>query len=124
RAHDGGQRLGFLFGEIDHDQSIPGFAGEGRLAGHRAEPAAGTVRARSVELDPAETTRAGCADGAEGRARVPEAIRARSIRSRCGRGWDLRDMAHAALPMAGVARPTSWRISRLLKPKVMSAEAR
>jgi len=35
---------------------------------------------------------------------MPEAITARSIRSLCGRGWDLRDMVHAALrlpPEAG-----------------------
>ena len=83
RAHDCGQRLSFLFGEVDHGQSFSGFAGEGRLAAHGAEPAAGAGRARPVGVEPAETAGAGCADGAEQRARMPEPITARSIRSRC-----------------------------------------
>ena len=65
RAHHGGQRLRFLFGKIDHAQSFPSFEGEGRLAAHGAEPAAGAVWARPVRIEPAEATGAGRADGAE-----------------------------------------------------------
>ncbi len=61
------------------------------------------------------------ANGAGLKARVPVP---RGVRSRFGRGCDLRGMVHAALTMSGLARPTSWRISRLLKPKVINAEAR
>ena len=79
--------------------------------------------ARPVGIEPAEAARAGCADGAEHRPRMPEAITARSIRSLCGRGWDLRDMAHAAL-RSGAADMTSRRMSRRLNWKVISADAR
>ncbi len=82
------------------------------------------VRVRPVRVEPAEATGAGGADGAEDGARMPEAIRARSIRSLCGRGWDLRDMGHAATRAVGAAFRISPRMARLLKPKVISAEAR
>ena len=68
-------------------------------------------------VEEAEALRGAQADGARVQARMPMACR-------FGRGGNMRDMIHAALPMPGLARPTSWRISRLLKPKVISAEAR
>ena len=55
--------------------------------------------------------------------RVPQAIKARAIRSLCGRGLHLRDMAHAASRAVGAAAMIKPRISRLLKVKVISAEA-
>ena len=74
-------------------------------------------------IEPAEAAGARSADGAEDRARMPEAVTARSIRRRCGRGWDLRDMVHAAL-RSGAADITRRRMSRRLNWKVISAEAR
>ena len=55
------------------------------------------------------------------KARVPVTL---GVRSRFGWASDVHGMVHAALPMSGLARLTSWRISPLLKPKVISAEAR
>lgn len=72
-------------------------------------------------VEEAEALGGAQANGAGLKARVPVA---RGVRSRFGRRYDLCDMVHAALSMSGLARPTSWRISRLLKPKVISAEAR
>ena len=60
------------------------------------------ARARFVGVEEAEPLRRAQADGAKVETRMPEAIKARSIRSLCGRGWDLRDMVHAAL-RSGVA---------------------
>lgn len=68
-------------------------------------------------VEEAEALRGTQADGAGLKARVPKA-------RRFARGRTMRSMIHAATPMPGLARPTSWRISRLLKPKVISAEAR
>jgi hypothetical protein len=51
------------------------------------------------------------------------AIRARAIRSRCGRGRDLRDTAHAASRADGAALMINPRMARLLKVKVINAEA-
>lgn len=68
-------------------------------------------------VEEAEALRGTQADGARLQTRVPMA-------RRFARGRTMRDMVHAALPMSGLARPTSWRISRLLNPKVISAEAR
>lgn len=72
-------------------------------------------------VEEAEALRGAQADGAGLKARMPGA---RRVRSWFGWGCDMREMVHAALPMSGLARPTSWRISRLLKPKVIKAEAR
>ena len=72
-------------------------------------------------IEEAEALRGAQADGAGHEAWVPEAC---TVRNLVGCRCDFRDMVHAALPMSGLARPTSWRISRLLKPKVISAEAR
>ena len=72
-------------------------------------------------VEEAEALRGSEANGAGLKVRMPVA---RGVCGRFGRRYDLRDMAHAALPMSGLARPTSWRISRLLKPKVIKAEAR
>ena len=125
RAHHGGQRLGFLFVKFDHVQSSFRFDGERRLAAHGAEPAAGAgaLWARPLRIEPAEAAGAGCADGANRAARMPEAIKARANRSLCGRGLDLRDMAHAAARAEEAALRINCRIARLLKVKVMSAEA-
>jgi hypothetical protein len=68
-------------------------------------------------VEEAEALRGAQADGARLQARVP-------VAGQFARGCTMRSMIHAALPMPGLARPTSWRISRLLKPKVISAEAR
>ena len=72
-------------------------------------------------VEEAEALGGAQANGAGLKARVPVT---RGVRSQIGWGCDMRDMVHAALPMSGLARPTSWRISRLLNPKVISAEAR
>ena len=72
-------------------------------------------------VEEAEALRRAQADGAGLKSRMPTA---RGVRSQLGRKCDVRDMVHAALPMSGLARPTSWRISRLLNPKVINAEAR
>jgi hypothetical protein len=76
-----------------------------------------------VGVEKAEAARGAQADGARCEAQVPEPITARSIRRRCGRGWDLRDMVHAAL-RSGPAAMTRRRMSRRLNWKVISAEAR
>ena len=81
------------------------------------------ARARFVGVEEAKALRRAQADGTKVEARMPEAIRARSIRSRCGRGWDLRDMAHAALRSGAAAAWTNCRIARLLNWKEISAEA-
>ena len=72
-------------------------------------------------VEEAEALRGSQANGAGLKAREPVT---RGVRSQFGRGCDMHAMVHAALPMSGLARPTSWRISRLLKPKVINAEAR
>ena len=72
-------------------------------------------------VEEAEALRGSQTNGARLKARVPVT---RGVRSRFGWALDVRGMVHAALPMSGLARPTSWRISRLLKPKVIKAEAR
>ena len=72
-------------------------------------------------VEEAEALRGAQADGARLKARMPGA---RGVRSWFGRGCDMRAMVHAALPISELALLTSWRISRLLKPKVISAEAR
>ena len=72
-------------------------------------------------VEEAEALRGTQADSAGLKARMPAA---RGVCSQLRRDCDVCAMAHAALPMSGLARPTSWRISRLLKPKVISAEAR
>lgn len=68
-------------------------------------------------VEEAEALRGAQANGAGHEAWMP-------VARRFSRGCDVRGMVHAALPMFGLAWPTSWRISRLLKPKVISAEAR
>ena len=72
-------------------------------------------------VEEAEALRGAQADGAGLKARMPVT---RGVRSQFGWACDVLGMVHAALPMSGLARPTSWRISRLLKPKVINAEAR
>ena len=72
-------------------------------------------------VEEAEALRGAQANGAGLKSRMPTA---REVRSRFGWALDVRGMVHAALPMSGLARPASWRISRLLNPKVISAEAR
>src|SRR5690606_32656666 len=98
----------FFIGRSLHGQSFPVAGREERLAVPRAEPAvfAGAV---FVGVEETEAARGAQTDGARLEVRVPEPNTLRAIRRRCGRGCDLRDMAHAALPMSGVARPTSWR---------------
>jgi len=81
------------------------------------------ARARCVGVEEAEALRGAQADGAGLKPRMPQPITTRSIRSLCGRGWDLRDMAHAASRVVEAALRISARIARLLNPKVMSAEA-
>jgi hypothetical protein len=54
---------------------------------------------------------------------MPKPIKARAIRSLCGRGLHLRDMVHAASRAVGAACMINPRISRLLKVKVIKAEA-
>lgn len=62
-------------------------------------------------------------DGAKVETRMPETVTARAMRSLCGRGWDLRDMAHAALRSGVAAAWINCRIARLLNRKEISAEA-
>lgn len=122
-AHHCGYCQRLFFGYLCHRLSFLCFSGEGRLALHRAKPAVCAFAARLVWIEPAKAARAGQADGAELTSRMPEAIKARAIRSLCGRGFHLRDMPHAASREVGAAAMIKLRIARLLKLNVMSAEA-
>ena len=115
-------REAFFIGRSLHGQSFPAAGREERLAVHRAEPAVFTG-AGFVGVEETEAARGAQTDGARLEVRVPEPNTLRAIRRRCGRGWDLRDMIHAAL-RSGSAAVTRRRMSRLLNWNEISAEAR
>lgn len=79
--------------------------------------------ARCVGFEKAEAMRGAQADGAGLKTRMPQAQAIRAIRSRRGRGLGACDMDHAASRAVGAAAMINPRISRLLKVKVINAEA-
>lgn len=93
-------------------------AGFGRV--EEAE-AAGRAQADGTEAEP-------CPEALRSRVFPATAPRlhlntVRAIRSLFGRGRDFRDMTHAASRAEGAALRINWRIARLLKVKVINAEA-